>query len=91
MSAARIVVTGRVQGVGFRQFVASIAIQFGIVGSVWNRKDGAVECVAQAPEAETLDDFVRQIWSGPGRVDSVEVEPEQEDPSRMSFVIGPTR
>lgn len=91
MSAIRIVVTGRVQGVGFRHFVASIASQLEIRGSVWNRSDGAVECIAQAPKAEILDGFVKQIWSGPGRIDRVEVEPEQEDPSFMSFVIGATR
>ena len=43
----RIVVEGRVQGVGFRAFVAREAERRAIGGFVRNRADGSVECIAQ--------------------------------------------
>jgi acylphosphatase len=61
-------VTGRVQGVGFRNFVALIADSFGIVGEVWNTRDGAVEGRAQG---DRLEKFVSMLEGGPGVVDEV--------------------
>ena len=52
MRIVRFVVSGRVQGVGFRYFVGGLATRHGLVGWVRNRRDGAVEGVAGgAPEA----------------------------------------
>jgi acylphosphatase len=61
-------VTGRVQGVGFRDYVASIADSFGIIGEVWNTRDGAVEGRAQGVRLEM---FVSMLERGPGLVDEV--------------------
>jgi acylphosphatase len=61
-------VTGRVQGVGYRNYVASIADSFGIVGEVWNTRDGAVEGRAQGTRLEM---FVSMLERGPGAVDEV--------------------
>jgi acylphosphatase len=49
-------VHGRVQGVGFRVFVASRAAALGIRGWVSNGSDGGVQCVAEGarPDLETL-------------------------------------
>ena len=48
----RIIVEGRVQGVGFRAFVAREAERRAVGGFVRNRADGNVECVAQGhPDA----------------------------------------
>ena len=41
------VVTGRVQGVGYRYAVVMAARRIGAVGWVRNRYDGSVECEAQ--------------------------------------------
>ena len=57
--ARHITVEGRVQGVGFRPFVARLARQLEITGWVRNRS-GRVEIHAEAP-AEVLDLFVRQL------------------------------
>ena len=46
MPAARFVVRGSVQGVGFRWFVFREAERLGLRGWVSNRPDGAVEVVA---------------------------------------------
>lgn len=45
------VVRGRVQGVGFRWFVREIASELQLAGWVMNRHDGAVEVVADGPDA----------------------------------------
>jgi acylphosphatase len=42
-SARRVVVHGRVQGVGFRRAAEREALRLGVVGWVANRADGAVE------------------------------------------------
>ena len=45
MIARRVIVAGRVQGVGFRAWVAGKARARGLTGYVRNRADGSVECV----------------------------------------------
>ncbi|MDD1682326.1 MAG: acylphosphatase [Methanoregula sp.] len=52
------VVRGRVQGVGYRYFVADCAHATGVHGYVRNLSDGTVEIVAESSPA-TLDDFLR--------------------------------
>lgn len=63
-SIRRVVVMGRVQGVGFRAFVAREAKRRGIEGWVRNRRDGAVEAVF-AGAAATVDDMVEACRIGP--------------------------
>ncbi len=46
LETRRYVVTGRVQGVGFRWFVEREAVQLGLTGWVRNRPDGDVEVMA---------------------------------------------
>ena len=64
MRAVRVVVTGRVQGVGFRAFVLQQAAELGLAGWVRNRPDGAVEAEAVGREAE-LQQFVDALRAGP--------------------------
>jgi len=71
--AIRLTVRGRVQGVGFRWFIASAARSLDLVGHVRNRDDGAVEIVAKGA-SPALDSLVEQARCGPpgSRVDGVE-------------------
>jgi acylphosphatase len=74
MRLARVyVVSGRVQGVGFRWFVQQAASVEGLHGWVRNLADGRVEIRAEG-EREALDRFERQIHVGPraARVDEVD-------------------
>jgi acylphosphatase len=65
-------VHGRVQGVGFRWFTRSVALELGLRGSASNLADGRVEVVAEGPEesCRRLLDALRSPQA-PGRVDSV--------------------
>lgn len=47
-------VGGRVQGVGFRWWTRSRALELGLVGSARNTEDGRVEVVAEGPRAACL-------------------------------------
>ncbi len=71
----RYVITGRVQGVGFRFFVEREAAREGIHGWVRNLPGGGVEISAEG-EAEALQRFEWHVRQGPpaARVDGVEVE-----------------
>jgi acylphosphatase len=67
-------VTGRVQGVGYRWWVAQQASALGLVGWVRNAEDErAVELVAEG-DAAALDALEAELGSGPGgaRVDGIE-------------------
>jgi acylphosphatase len=51
---------GKVQGVGYRQFVARCAHLTGVHGYVKNMPDGSVLMVAESSHA-SLEDFVRVV------------------------------
>src|SRR5690606_13252436 len=72
----RFLVSGRVQGVGFRFFVRDAARAEGVTGTVRNLDDGTVEVVASG-DRDALERFERQVRQGPpgARVDHVLVEP----------------
>ncbi len=74
MRAVELVVSGRVQGVFYRDTAREEAARLGIAGWIRNREDGAVVArVEGAPEA--VDRFVAWSHEGPAaaHVDSVEV------------------
>ena len=75
LTSRRFLISGRVQGVGFRYYVQSIAVQESIVGWVRNLDDGSVETAA-AGEAEAMERFERALRQGPpaSRVDRVIVD-----------------
>jgi acylphosphatase len=62
--ARRIVVRGRVQGVGFRAFVEDAAILHGVHGWVRNRRDGSVEAVLAGP-ADAVAAVIEASRRGP--------------------------
>ena len=74
----RIFVTGRVQGVFFRQALKVIAKKNDILGWVRNLKDGRVEAVLEGDE-EDLDRVIEWAHGGPAnaRVEDVEIRNEK--------------
>ena len=89
MAARHFIITGRVQGVGFRAFVRELARELGCTGEVWNCRNGNVEVVAVTNEI-TLQDFAEKLKRGPGRVDSVQIF-ITDDREYRDFSIGSTR
>jgi acylphosphatase len=77
---AHFLVTGRVQGVGFRAFVRYHAQRLGLAGWVRNSANGAVE-VLVAGSLGALAELETQLRLGPpaARVDSVERRPPSSD------------
>ena len=71
--ARRFVISGDVQGVGYRFFAQRAAARHQIVGYVKNLSDGRVEALAEGP-ATQVEAFKHDLAAGPrfGRVDHVE-------------------
>jgi acylphosphatase len=63
-AAAEIVVEGRVQGVGYRDFAQRQAGRLGLAGFVMNLSDGRVRAIAEGPR-QVIDEFVRALEKGP--------------------------
>ena len=86
----RIVVRGRVQGVGFRWFVVRRANALGLTGWVTNGPDGrSVEALAQGMESK-LNEFMQHTMRvGPGGavVAEMSVTDEPVDKDLALFVI----
>jgi acylphosphatase len=89
MAAARFVVRGHVQGVGFRWYVWRHAERLGLRGFARNLADGSVEVVA-AGAAHALAELERLLARGPAlaRVADVEkTEIPHEDTLPNAFEI----
>ena len=83
-----ILISGKVQGVGFRHFTRQNAMRLGIHGYAKNLPNGKVEVVAEGDKA-TLDEFVKVLWKGPpaSRVEDVKVEARPHSGEYTSFGI----
>jgi acylphosphatase len=68
-----VMIRGRVQGVGYRDFTERAALSRGLNGWVRNRRDGAVEAVLAGPPA-LVADMIAACRRGPinARVDAIE-------------------
>jgi acylphosphatase len=76
LQTRRYLVSGRVQGVGFRWFVEREAGLIGVTGWVRNNENGDVEVMATGT-GEQHDTLRRKLQAGPraARVDNVHVSP----------------
>jgi acylphosphatase len=72
-------VSGRVQGIGFREWVRRTARTHGVRGWVRNREDGRVEAVATA-QTDVLERFEQVLRAGSAisRIESVETSDIEE-------------
>lgn len=88
MRRVRARVSGRVQGVFFRQSTRLEAERLGLAGSVRNLPDGRVEVEAEGPE-EAVDALLRFLHEGPplARVTGVEVEELEPAGERPPFRV----
>ncbi len=90
LSRSRVMLDGRVQGVGFRQWCADAARARKVAGWVRNRRDGRVEAVFEGP-ATAVAQMVQWCRSGPpgARVDGIEVSSEPPE-SLSGFRVAAT-
>lgn len=87
--ARRYTVSGRVQGVGFRNYVEHVAGKLEVHGYVRNRRDGSVEVFAISTP-ERLKKFRAALEKGPmmSRVSGVREEPDNPDEKYFgNFII----
>jgi acylphosphatase len=82
MSAKRLIVSGRVQGVGYRDWLVERAGALGVHGWVRNRPDGSVEALLSGDTA-AVEELARLCRRGPrlAHVSSIEedlAEPPEE-------------
>lgn len=68
LTARRYVISGRVQGVGFRYFAERAARELGVTGWARNLGDGSVEVHANGTRV-ALDDFEGRLRKGPSFAD----------------------
>lgn len=83
-----VLISGKVQGVGFRNFTQLNAEQLGISGYAKNLPNGKVEVVAEGDKAQ-LDGLVDLLRKGPryARVDSLEIDERPFTGEYKSFGI----
>ncbi|MBV9783286.1 MAG: acylphosphatase [Acidisphaera sp.] len=85
MSAKRLVISGRVQGVGFREWLVAAARKLGVSGWVRNRSDGAVEALV-AGDTDAVEELLRACRRGPRGAQVTSIEEElAEQPEEMGF------
>ena len=86
--ARRFLISGRVQGVGFRMFAQDAAAIEGVHGYVRNTPDGRVEAFVEGEQA-SVDRIERALRRGPSgaQVDSVDVEPATPTYRAIGFHI----
>lgn len=81
----RLVIRGRVQGVGFRYWMTREAEKRGLSGWVRNLPDGSVEALVSGPDA-MIRDIIEACRRGPrlSHVDSIEQMPA-DAPAETGF------
>jgi acylphosphatase len=86
MAVQRIFVSGRVQGVGYRDWVVRTAQRTGLTGWVRNLRDGRVEILVDGNDA-AIAELVEQARGGPSqaRVDHVEAFATEEGKPHKGF------
>jgi acylphosphatase len=83
-----VLVSGRVQGGGFRAFTQEQAAARGLGGWVRNLPDGRVEAVVEGPR-EKVAELLARIARGPesARVDKLDVKDERAQGDSKGFVV----
>jgi acylphosphatase len=64
MVARRFIISGFVQGIGYRFFALRAAARHQVLGTVRNLPDGRVEVVAEG-ERDAMDEFKKDLVTGP--------------------------
>jgi acylphosphatase len=79
MTAKRLLINGRVQGVGYREWMVAKARDLGVSGWVRNRLDGSVEALV-AGDVAAVEELSRLCRRGPRMAQVVSIDEEMADP-----------
>jgi acylphosphatase len=80
----RVVIHGRVQGVGFRDWTRHVARGRSIVGWVRNRTDGSVEALFAGP-AEAVAGMIEACRTGPPSARVERIDEQDASPSDLDL------
>lgn len=89
MKEVKILVEGRVQGVGFRYSTKQLADSIGIKGSVRNKVDGTV-AIEAIGSCEQLDQFIKKLKKNPtpfAKVKNITIDEDVSLENFLSFEI----
>jgi acylphosphatase len=94
MTAKRLIISGRVQGVGFRDWMVAQAQVLGVEGWVRNRRDGSLEAWVDGDTA-AVEELLRACRRGPRAAHVLSIEETMEErpdewPEEPGFVRLPT-
>jgi acylphosphatase len=90
MSAKRLIISGRVQGVGFRAWFEETARALDLSGWVRNRSDGTVEALV-AGDSAAVEELLRACRRGPRLAQVTRIDEElAEPPDSPGFECLPT-
>mgnify|MGYP002147729281 CR=1 FL=1 len=73
MVARQFIISGQVQGVGYRFFAMRAAARHQVLGTVRNLPDGRVEVIAEG-EREAMDQFKNDLATGPIMAEIADIE-----------------
>ncbi len=79
MNAKRLVIAGRVQGVGYRAWMVTKARELGVSGWVRNRADGSVEALV-AGDIASVEELSRLCRRGPRLAEVSSIAEDLADP-----------
>lgn len=86
--AAKVLISGHVQGVGFRYFTTDLARNFGVNGWIRNLATGDVEIYVEGDKS-TVSGFLKELKTGPrhGRIGNFQIEWKQFEGKYDSFQV----
>ena len=82
-----LIISGRVQGVGFRYFTKKSAESLGVSGWVKNLRSGDVEAVLQG-SSESVDEMMNRLEAGPTTARVDEIKELEDEPTAQNRVNG---
>ena len=80
--ARKYIISGTVQGVGYRFFTQRAAARHQVLGYVRNLKDGRVEALAEG-DAKSVEEFKHELLTGPTYSKVEEIEETVLEPSNL--------
>ena len=82
MNCKRLIISGRVQGIGYRAWMVEKARELGVSGWVRNRIDGSVEALV-AGDTAAVEELLRLCRRGPRLAEVVRIEEDLADPPEL--------